>query len=107
MTTAPDIDPRLVCVACGWEVDADGYADSVPGLGLAWRVDDLCRGPAFLAEALDVLGMRFFITLHGHRGRWTASSDALGTDRIFEADTAHEAIYALATSIGRHLEQSS
>ena len=98
MTTDVDIDPRMVCVACGWDVAGDGLISEVPV-----SLDYLRAAPdQFVSEVLDALAGD--VSLRRDGDHWIAMRSGHLPGVTARASTPHEAVFALATQIGRVME---
>jgi allantoicase len=120
MTTDVDIDPRMVCRACGWEVERvgspghDDWFDIVTGPAQYRSLESLCDGAAYMGavmEALTVASIQVNVMWSigsGWRALYAAADPVSESTRPYDfvafAPTPHEAVYALATKIGRAME---
>jgi len=117
VTTDVDIDPRMVCRACGWDVGVAGYVVHRDTLACGELVDYLCDDATHMVAVLESLTTGrlqidvMWVSGSGWRALCASGHFAdgafCGYDHIACAPTPHEAVYALATKIGRAMEHAS
>lgn len=109
MTDTPDIDPRMVCrdewyvyAACGWRVDDDGYVYDGPPM--VEHLDELTANE-HMSWIMDAIPGD--VSLRRDDDHWIAMRSGHLPGVTSRASMPHEAVYALATKIGRAMEHAS